>query len=121
MVGADNPVPANVADVIVGENGEVVDGPLAAIEVIEPDDVSAGKKLVFPLRIVHAPVVLVSAARIRHGKVKNTPIGNTVGDLRPLPEFRQDTICRFRSLESTNNSLSRCRQQWKCAALCQEC
>ena len=65
----------------MGLQGYVLDRPLSAVEIVEPDDVGAGEELIIALGVVHAAVVLVPAAGVRFGQIKNAPIRDTVGPI----------------------------------------
>src|SRR5258708_4714122 len=72
-------VPAEGGRVVVRQQRQVVDRPLSAIEVIKPDKERADKKLIIAMRVIHAPVVLISAALIGHRKIEDAPVGGSVG------------------------------------------
>jgi len=62
----------------VGKKTQVVDRTLAAIEVVEPYQKRADKKLIVPVREVHSAIVLVSAAAAGLDKIEDAPIRDTI-------------------------------------------
>src|ERR1700739_1839664 len=75
---ADGSGPTECRLVIVRYERHVLNRPLAAVEVIEPHDISAGEKLIVSSRIVHASVILIPAACIWLREIKNPPVGDPI-------------------------------------------
>src|ERR1035438_1053383 len=69
---ADRSRPAERGGIVARLEGQVVDRPLSAIEIIEPDDIRTCEELVLSTRIVHTSVVFVATACVGYSKNKKS-------------------------------------------------
>src|SRR5216684_6803101 len=76
---AQSAYPAHSGCIVVRQQRQIIDRPLSAIEVVKPDKERADKKLIIAMCVIHAPVVLISAAAVGHSKIEDAPVRGSVG------------------------------------------